>query len=130
MHPDDDSQLRPAFAELHRRQRAEAPSFEPMRDRAMRAANAERVVPAPSARMLWLRVAACAAAVFGLIALIWQVGPGSQPVRPKTETAASAKAVDQLIDRIEQHVEIHSALALPDYPSDVLLSPPGSDSSL
>lgn len=131
MSPNDDSHLRSAFGELRRRDQAEAPSFEAMREKAMRAANAAGGAEVSQSRSFpILRLAGLATAVCAVVLSIWMVSPGGQRRGSKLETTASPAAVDQIITRIEEHVDYHAAIALPEYPSDVLLAPPNADSSL
>ena len=130
MHPDEESHLRAAFAELHRQHRAQAPDFESMRRTALEAADAGKTSPAPMGGSPWLRWTACGAAACGLIAIVlWQLGPIKPPVQ-SAQPPATATRLGDLIDRIEQHVEFHSATALPEYPSDLLLSSLALESSL
>jgi hypothetical protein len=121
MSPDDDSHLRSAFAELRRRNQVQAPSFETMRDRAMR--DAEQMHK-PARSFPILRLAGWATAVCAVVVSIWMVSFGGQRRGSNLGAAASRAAVDQIITRIEEHVDYHAAIALPEYPSDVLLTPP------
>ena len=128
---DDDAQLRSAFAELHRRQQAEAPSFETMREEALRIANPSGVAEAsrPAARsFLDLRLAGWATVACAIVVSFWIFGAGGG--RRDLTPAASPTVVDQMITRIEERVDYHAAIALPEYPSDALLTPSSADSSL
>jgi hypothetical protein len=125
MPPDDDSDLRSAFAELHRRQQDIAPDFGPMRDRALQAATRGSTgTSTPQAAWHPVRLASWAAAAVLLALAIWAVSDRWRAANPERSHAAQAPSADQLITRIEDHVDFHTSLALPEYPSDILLTSP------
>src|SRR4051812_6009296 len=107
MLPDEDPQLRAAFSELHRRERADAPPFEGMRSQAVNAAGG-RQSPSHGAARRWLLwgtpAIGCAAAV-----LFWMSGrlTAPAPVSPPAmePQLASTEHVEQLLNSIERQIE-------------------------
>ena len=110
MQRNDDSHLKPAFAELHRRHREQAPPFGAMRERARRAADGP---PRRTVRAAWslATATACIAA-----ALAWWAMRSPAPREPAT--LASVERAEQLLDAIEHDAAIFSPL----YPTDLLLT--------
>lgn len=116
---DDDQDLKAAFAELHRRDCADAPPFEAMRQRAMSAS-----VRQPAARrvlttrvLLWGAPTACAAAL-----LLWWSGHLATHTPAGSPPKVTAQHVEKLLDSIEQHIEADEAISSPVYATDALLS--------
>lgn len=127
MKPDDEPELRDAFAELHRRQSELAPAFEPMRARALRSAEkADRAKP-----MLGrLRLPLAAAAAMALAATAWWALRTAESVPTHIAATASTQRAEVLLTRIEQELERRDAYAVPVFPTDVLLTHYPSQSEL
>jgi hypothetical protein len=124
MPPDDESSLKAAFGDLHRRERADAPPFEMMRDRAVKAKDG-RQFPSRHVASRWLLwgapVVGCAVAL-----LLWVSGRLTPPV-PESSPAgepqvASAEHVEQLLNSIERQMEVGEPDASPAYATDALLT--------
>lgn len=119
MHSDnDDPELRSLFADLHRRESAGAPDYEPMKQHALLTAGDQAGARGPSAaRILWWAApAACAAAL-----ALW-LGITTLPSNRPTAPQASAQRVEQLLDSIEQHFDADEAVSAPTYATDALLT--------
>jgi hypothetical protein len=116
---DDEQDLKAAFAELHGRERADAPPFEGMRERAMSAAGRQSHTGHSVAVrwLLWGTPAACAAAL-----LLWLNGRIAPPTPAGLPPTATAQHVEQLLDSIEQHIEADEAISSPTYATDALLT--------
>ena len=116
---DDEQDLKSAFAELHRRECAEAPPFEGMRQRALRAGDDRPVTGhfAVLRTLLWGTPTACAAAL-----LLWLGGRIATPTPSGLPPKATAQHVEQLLDSIEQHIEANDAVSSPVYATDALLT--------
>jgi hypothetical protein len=116
MQPDDEPDLKAAFAELHRRRREHAPAFEPMRERALRKANESPVarrVTSASTRLAWAG-AACALAM-----VIWWAAQTPRDGGMSIPGTAPKENVEELITAIEQHLEVNDTGM--EYPTDLLL---------
>lgn len=127
MHRDDEPDLTPAFAELHRRQRAEAPPFGAMRERALHAATARRASSKRSPGML--RVQWAAATVGVAATALWWISRLPESTPPNASGAASAQRMEQLLTLIEQELELSAAISAPVYPTDLLLTQNPTDPS-
>lgn len=117
-----------AFAELHRRQREQAPPFGAMREHALLQAEDRRSSTGRLSlvqRVAWGAVAACVIAM-----AMWWIGRLPEPALPKPNQVDSRERVDELITAIERHLELKDSLSALDYPSDVLLAENQSDLSL
>ncbi|MEQ1859207.1 MAG: hypothetical protein ABMA13_04665 [Chthoniobacteraceae bacterium] len=110
MHRDDEPHLKAAFAELHCRQREQAPPFGAMRERAMRAAEG------PRRRVGGWALSLGAATACVVAAAVWWAM--QKPAPRGTDAAASAERVEQLLDAIEHDAAIFS----PVYSTDILLT--------
>ena len=120
MHPEHDPDLKDAFAELHRRQRGQAPPFGAMHERAIREADAPRSSPShfPAGRPLaWAAAVACVAAL-----ALWWIGHRPEAVPPVQARNVSMEQVDQLLAAIEQHLDFEVAMSSSEYPTDILLA--------
>jgi len=124
MLPDEEPQLRAAFSELHRRERADAPPFEGMRSQAMNAASSRQSASHGAARrwVLWGAPAiGCAAA-----ALFWMSGrltaPAPVSLPAKEPQLASTEHVEQLLNSIESQIETGESGAPAVYATDALLT--------
>ena len=117
MHPDDEPALKAAFAELRQRRREQAPSFEPMRERALRNAD-ESAASRPAGRVIAPRLA-WAAAVCAIALGTWWAFETSRTDGQTTQPAVATEQVENLIAAIEQQLEANSAGL--DYPTDLLL---------
>jgi hypothetical protein len=128
MHRDEEPNLKAAFAELHRRQREQAPPFGAVRERALRQADDRR----PHTRRLSVvrRIAWGGAAACGVAIAMWWIGQLPERALPKPHQRDSRERVDELITAIERHVELQDSLSALDYPSDILLAENQSDLSL
>jgi hypothetical protein len=117
MPPESDPHFKAAFAELHRRQCAQAPSFEAMRSRAQRAARAGQH-PRVALRVRWATTGACLA----LLALCGGAWLAWRP--PATNRTASAQRVEQLLAAIEQQLDRNAERTEPEFefPTDILLT--------
>ena len=124
MPPDDETSLKAAFTELHRRERADAPPFEMMRERATKATDGRQSSrrEASTRWLLWTAPAiGCAAAV-----LLWVSGrltlpsPVSSPAQ--TPQVASTEHVEQLLNSIERQMEAGEVETVPVYATDALLT--------
>ena len=118
MHPDDDPNLRAGFAELHRRQREQAPPFSAMRERALRQPT-ERVNSSQKtwfAHRLGWTAAASAAAL-----MTWAGLELFRRESPRTNHPSSTEQVNDLLAAIEHHVEANEPQLEVEYPTDLLL---------
>jgi hypothetical protein len=127
MHPDEESNLRAAFGELHRRQREQSPPFEVMRERAMR--QLKERPPSLQCISLVQRLAFAAVAVCVAVIGMWWIGQLPRPATRKLVSVGSTVRVNELIAAIEQHVERSEPLSLPEFPTDTLLAEHESDFS-
>jgi hypothetical protein len=119
MSRDDDPQdLKEAFAELHRRECADAPPFEAMRERAMNSTGA-RAMKSRSAAGRWLLWGAPTISAAAL--LLWLSGQVGAPAPAGMPFARTAQHVEQLLDSIEQQIETNEAIFTPTYATDALL---------
>lgn len=119
MHRDDEPELKSAFAELHRRQREQAPPFGAMRERALREAQSRpsaRRFPAMR-RIQWAAASVCVAA-----AALWWLGRGPELTTPTASPTDSTQRVEQLLTSIEQELDLNAAISSPDFPTDILLT--------
>ncbi|HEV7404284.1 MAG TPA: hypothetical protein VGO11_15185 [Chthoniobacteraceae bacterium] len=116
MPPESDPHFKAAFAELHRRQCAQAPALEAMRSRALRAANAGR--RPLERRRLALRISLAATGVCLALFGLWSLQ------MPQANPTASARRVEQLLAAIEQQLDRNADLAEPEFefPTDLLLT--------
>jgi ferric-dicitrate binding protein FerR (iron transport regulator) len=126
MPPESDPHFKAAFAELHRRRCAQAPSFEAMRARAQRAARAAQPSPERprmAGRVRWAAAGACLA----MLVLGWGAWLAWTP--PQKNQTASAQRVEQLLAAIEQQLDLDTDFAAPEFPTDVLLTQNQTDPS-
>lgn len=116
---DNQQDLKAAFAELHRRECADAPPFEAMRQRAMSAVGSRPVrgYSAVARVLLWGAPSACAA-----LLMLWMGGRLATTAPTGISSARTARHVEQLLDSIEQHIEATEAISAPVYATDALLS--------
>jgi hypothetical protein len=123
MPPESDPHFKAAFAELHRRRCAHAPSVEAMRSRALQAARSATERPRTPLRVRWATAGACAAllALGGGAWLAWRP--------PVPNRAASAQHVEQLLAAIEQQLDLNADFAPAEFPTDALLSQNQTDPS-
>src|SRR5688500_7406200 len=119
MKRDDESDLKHAFEELHRRQREQAPPFEAMRDRAIRGTHVRRLSPNRWAGFRWLGWAAATACMAATAT--WWIGRAPEPAPSDPSREESIQRVDELLTTVEQQVDLNAAIFSPDYPTDVLL---------
>jgi ferric-dicitrate binding protein FerR (iron transport regulator) len=120
MHRDEETNLKAAFAELHRRQREQAPPFAAMRERALRQADDRRSSTRRLSlvqRVVWGAVAVCLMAMAA-----WWFGRLPEPALPKPNQVDPTTRVDELITAIERHLELKGSLSVLEYPSDILLA--------
>jgi hypothetical protein len=117
MDRDEEPILKDAFAELHRRQRDQAPPLHAMRDRALRAVESARPRPNRLSAIAWVT-----AAVGVMVTTTWWIGRQSEPASPETVQVDSPRRVDQLIESIEQHLEFNAAISSLEFPTDRLLA--------
>lgn len=123
MQPDDlhdDQDLKPAFAELHRRECAPAPSFGQMRQRAMSEAGDGTSSARSVTGFLWL--AGAPAAVLMAVAVLWWTGREPAPPPAKIVRVNSTQRVEQLLTSIEQQFEFNDAISSAVFPTDALLT--------
>ncbi len=124
MPPEDEPQLKAAFLELHRLERTDAPPFEALRSRALKATDGQ-----PSRRrniagrwLLWGAAAMGAAAAV----LLWMSGrltpPVPVPSPASTPQLAATGQVEQLLNSIERQMEKGEAETSPVYATDALLT--------
>ena len=115
-HPEEEPEIKAAFAELHQRQREQAPAFAPMRERALRTAQESRSprwLASATTRLAWAG-AACAMAL-----VIWWSAQSSRHGGLPGQNPAEQPDVEKLISAIEQHLEIEDPGM--EYPTDLLL---------
>jgi hypothetical protein len=117
MDRDEEPILKDAFADLHRRQRDQAPPFHVTRDRALRAV--ENAGPRTN-RLPVIAWVTAAAAV--MVATTLWIGRQSESSSLETVRVDSPGRVEQLIDSIERHLEFNAAISSPEFPSDRLLA--------
>ncbi len=117
MNPNDDTPLRTAFAELHRRTRLDAPAFDAMRERALAAARADKSLKENCPPLLSVPIGI--AAVCATLAALW-FGTQIRDSLPHRELGiSSSQRVEELLASIEIEVTPDS---LPGYPTDALLT--------
>jgi hypothetical protein len=129
MPPDNEPDLKRAFAELHRRERDSAPPFAAMRERAMNrtagrqssAATADRSITP----LLWIWGAP--AALCMAVAILWWNGRAPAPTPASAQRADSAQHVEQLLTQIEQQFKFDEAISSSSYPTDALLTQTDTD---
>ena len=124
MPPDDEQDLKRAFAELHRRERDPAPPFAAMRERAMNRIGGRQSSAATGNRtilpLLWIWSAP--AALCMAVAILWWHNRAPVPAPAIAQRADSAQHVEQLLTQIEQQFKFDEAISSSSYPTDALLT--------
>jgi len=123
MPPDNEPDLKRAFAELHRRERDPAPPFAAMRERAMNrtagrqssAATNRTITP-----LLWIWGAP--AALCMAMAILWWHNRPPVPDSAIAQQPDSSQRVEQLLTQIEQQFKFDEAISSSTYPTDALLT--------
>lgn len=120
MSPDHDASLKNAFAQLHRRTRADAPPFALMHDRALHETREGLEHPVP--KTYWLRLAALASTACIIVAVLAWWPRNHHRDTMASAASASRQEVESLLSSIEHQLAVNDAIFDPVYPTDFLIA--------